>query len=315
MHYADVEVKRHSQQINYDPDNFIPPYYGYTGIFSGYDLLEGKSRRHIASLYLQDQYNVSDQLIFTLGGRYDHYSDMGDSTTPSLSILYELNEENIIKAQYAEAFRPPSFNELYTTNNPVVSGNATLRGETIETSEVSYMFKQPERSLRTTLFHSDFENLIYRDGNRYQNGGSGWSQGLELELEQVINRSWKVDGNLSWIRTRDRDRGGSLEGSPDWLANLTLTWQPDSRQTVTAHLHHVGDRSRAAGDSRSDLDSYQTLDLTASWKGVLMDDLLLRAGVVNLLDESVVYPAVANTYAADYPQQGRSLWLRLGLSF
>ncbi|HIJ35611.1 MAG TPA: TonB-dependent receptor, partial [Gammaproteobacteria bacterium] len=64
-----------------------------------------------------------------------------------------------------------------------------------------------------------------------------------------------------------------------------------------------------------ELDGFQTLDLTGSWKKIYSTDLNLRAGVRNLLDDAVVYPAAAGTYAADYPQQGRTWWLRLSRTF
>ncbi|HIJ27380.1 MAG: TonB-dependent receptor [Gammaproteobacteria bacterium] len=311
VHFADVSAVNSDQLVNYDPNTFAD-----LGTYQTYALIESASRT-ISSLYLQDQYEISDRLMMTVGGRLDHYSDMGNSTTPSISALYELDEENILKAQYAEAFRPPSFNELYTTNNPVVTGNLGLEGETISTTEISHIHKEAERSLRSTLFYSEFKNLIHKDTTtkQYENSGAGWHRGIELEAEQVINSDWKVDGNLSWIETEDEEKSHDLEGAPDWLANLNLTWQPRSGQTVTAHLRHVGERNRDSADTRSELDGFQTLDLTGSWKKIYSTDLNLRAGVRNLLDDAVVYPAAAGTYAADYPQQGRTWWLRLSRTF
>ncbi|MBT7307567.1 MAG: TonB-dependent receptor, partial [Gammaproteobacteria bacterium] len=340
LHYADVAIEDVSQQINYIPDQCINPLtlpavnvvscallpagapvlqvpapeQTYTG---AQNLVKEDASRTISSLYLQNQYAFSEQLTVTLGGRLDHYSDMGDSTTPSLSVLYELDEENILKAQYAEAFRPPSFNELYTMNNPVVNGNLGLQGETIQTWEVSHIHKERDRSLRTTLFYSSFENLIHKDGvtSQYENSGAGWHRGVELEAEQVINSDWKLDGNLSWIETEDEEDSHALEGAPDWLANLNLTWQPTRGETYTAHLRHVGDRNRDVADPRPDLEGFQTVDLSGNWEDLFSTEMTLRAGVRNLLDDEVVYPAAASTYLADYPQQGRTWWLRLSRRF
>jgi iron complex outermembrane receptor protein len=319
-HLAQVGVVDTWQRLNYDPtaslvigNNNSP-----TQVYSGPDgLVKEDANRTITSLYLQDQYQWSDQLALTLGGRFDHYSDMGDSTTPSISALYELNNKNILKAQYAEAFRPPSFNELYTMNNPVVNGNDSLKGETIATSELSHIYKTGEHSLRSTLFYSQFENLIYKNitSKKYENSGEGWHQGIELELERKINSSWKVDGNLSWIETHDKDNNHDLEGAPEWLSNLNLTWQPHSGHTLTAHLRHVGDRKRSASDSRSELDDFQTVDISGNWKRIFSSEVSLRAGIRNLLDADIRYPAAPSTYSNDYPQQGRSWWLRLSQNF
>jgi iron complex outermembrane receptor protein len=329
-HLAQVGVVDTWQRLNYDPtaslvvgNNNSP-----TQVYSGPDgLVKEDANRTITSLYLQDQYQWSDQLALTLGGRFDHYSDMGDSTTPSISALYELNNKNILKAQYAEAFRPPSFNELYTMNNPVVNGNDSLKGETIATSELSHIYKTGEHSLRSTLFYSQFESLIYKNitNQKYENSGEGWHQGVELELERKINSNWKVDGNLSWIETHDKDNNHDLEGAPEWLSNLSLTWQPHTGHTLTAHLRYVGDRKRSASDSRYDLEGFQAVDIIGNWRRVFSSDVNLRAGVHNLFDADIRYPASfdadirypasPSTYSNDYPQQGRSWWLRLSQNF
>ncbi len=342
LHYADARIADVWQRLNYIPDSCydydqilsgkyevvscstqttkvqIPNAGGTFGIYTGsQNLVKEDAKRTISSLYLQDQYQFDEQLTLTIGGRFDRYSDMGDSTTPSLSLLYELDAENVLKAQYAEAFRPPSFNELYTMNNPVVNGNEALQGETIETSELSYIYKTGGHSLRSTLFYSQFDNLIYKSTttSQYENSGEGWHRGIELEAERKINSSWKVDGNLSWIETHDKDYNRDLVGSPEWLGNINLSWQPHSEQTITAHLRLVGDRNRGSTDSRSELGGFETLDVAGSWQQVFSTDLELRAGVRNLFDEAVVYPAALSTYAGDYPQQGRTWWLRLARTF
>ena len=315
LHYADVAIADVWQRLNYDPVSQLP---AATQTYTGSEnLVKEDAKRTISSLYLQDQYQFDEQLTVTVGGRFDHYSDMGNSTTPSLSLLYELDAENVLKAQYAEAFRPPSFNELYTMNNPVVNGNEDLKGESIETSELSYIYKTGDHSLRSTLFYSEFDNLIYKDSatSKYQNSAGGWHRGVELEAEQKINSAWKVDGNLSWIETHDKEYNRDLAGAPEWLGNLNLSWQPHSGQTLTAHLRLVGDRNRGETDSREELDGFQTVDLTASWERAFSSELDLRVGVRNLFDQTVVYPATTGTYSDDYPQQGQTWWLRILRAF
>lgn len=46
-----------------------------------------KSRR-ILGLYLQDQFEIRENLRLTTGVRYDDYSDFGDTINPRLALLY-----------------------------------------------------------------------------------------------------------------------------------------------------------------------------------------------------------------------------------
>jgi outer membrane receptor for ferrienterochelin and colicin len=94
---------------------------------------------------------------------------------------------------------------------------------------------------------------------------------------------------------------------------------------LTAHLRYVGDRKRSASDSRYDLEGFQAVDISGNWRRVFSSDVNLRAGVHNLFDADIRYPASfdadirypasPSTYSNDYPQQGRSWWLRLSQNF
>jgi len=91
-----------------------------------------------------------------------------------------------------------------------------------------------------------------------------------------------------------------------------------------AQYRYVGERSRQAGDSRDSLPGYSLFDVTLSKANLFADGLTLRAGVKNLFDEKVVYPAflvrapdggTRPAYADDYPQTGREFVLQLSWQF
>jgi len=70
--------------------------------------------RNIFSVFVQDQFDLTSQLAFTAGLRYDNYDDAGESITPRIACVFRASERHIFKAQYAEAFRPPAFIEMYS---------------------------------------------------------------------------------------------------------------------------------------------------------------------------------------------------------
>ena len=98
------------------------------------------------------------------------------------------------------------------------------------------------------------------------------------------------------------------------LGNLRLLWRPRRDLTLNLRYRYVGRRGREPTDPRADLPGYDRIDLTAT-AFRLLKDLTLRAGVRNLLDADVRYPAPAGTYPEDYPAPGRQWWLQMEYHF
>ncbi|MAZ65700.1 MAG: hypothetical protein CMF25_01155 [Kangiellaceae bacterium] len=275
--------------------------------------------REVTSLYLQDQYAVTNSLEVTLGARFDHYSDSDDSFSPRLAAVYQLSDFHLLKAQYGEAFRPPTYTELFSLalSN---EGDPELEPETIKTAEFAYIYKSNDKVGRATIFYSELDDLISlvltspSDG-KYQNGEGASSYGVELEWEQQFNDNWKLIENLSYVKTEDDASEEELAGSYNWLANVGVLYQPNTKYSVALDYRFVDSAIRELNDSRSEVDALHTVDLTVSMFQAAGTGFTLRLGAKNLFDEEVVYPAPAGTYMDDYPQDGRKLWAEVMLQF
>jgi outer membrane receptor for ferrienterochelin and colicin len=81
----------------------------------------------------------------------------------------------------------------------------------------------------------------------------------------------------------------------------------------------VGERSRETGDARATLGGYRVTDISARLFNVASTrGLTLRAGVRNVFDQDVRYPAVSmqqGIYPDDYPRGTRQWWTLLSYSF
>ncbi len=312
--YADIDSFNDYNEQNFDPNNLIPgtPFPAplpESQRFVG-DLDD--RGRNISSLFIQDQIEFNDQLAVTAGARFDHYSDVGDSLTPRVAAVYQPHERHIIKAQYAEAFRPPTFVELYSTAT-VALGNSDIDPETVKTTELSYIYKTPDTVLRTTVFHSDFEDLIVSQGGQFGNASNATVNGVDLELERQISNSFKVEANASYADTEDDATGQPLEGSADWIANLGLIYQPTPHFSLNFRYRFIDDRHRAPTDAREDLDSLSIASVTASVFDAGFDGVTFRFGAQNLFDESVKDPAPQGTYPDDFPRAGRIYWAQVSV--
>ncbi|MCK4586193.1 MAG: TonB-dependent receptor, partial [Gammaproteobacteria bacterium] len=310
---------------NYDP-NAIPPAPVPLAEYRGAEnWLEEDLTRLVLGLFVQDQFAVSDRLTMTAGLRFDSYDDVGQAFSPRVAVVYRLKENQTIKAQYAQAFRPPTFIETATKNNPVVSGNPDIESEHMTTYELAYVFNDEINRFRSTLFYSDLHDLIVVDSaaNTYVNQGEAHTQGIELEYIRNFGQKLKVDANVSYMRPWDASSDALIADVAMLTGNVGVMYHPEKNYSFSAQYRYVGERQRESIDARDELEGYQVVDLAASSSNVVVNGFTLRAGVKNLFDETIKYPSpmvnfagsLLPAYEDDYPRPGREYWLQADLRF
>ena len=282
--------------------------------------LEGKSRT-IVSAYLSDQITISDQLEIVAGLRLDEYDDFSgdDLISPRLSATYQMNSHHVFKSQYARAFRPPSFSELFYQIGLGVDGtvgNEDLEAEINDTLEFVHDYQTRRTRIRSTLFLSEIEGLIrYNNRGRYENVLDARSSGLEISAEHYPDPTIKLSGNVTFLDAINDDSNEKLEGSTDKLMNIGMTWKPRGKYSTTLRYQYVGQRFRSETDVRSSLESYGIFSFNGLIRDFLAPGVSLRYGINNLLDKDFRNPAPASTYEDDYPGAGREYWLQISQSF
>ncbi|HBZ08104.1 MAG TPA: TonB-dependent receptor [Massilia sp.] len=88
---------------------------------SGYaDAQDARGSRSISALFAELNVPVIKNLELNIASRYDHYTDVGNSFTPKVSLRYEPTRELLLRASYNRGFRAPTLYDLYgpqsTTN-------------------------------------------------------------------------------------------------------------------------------------------------------------------------------------------------------
>ncbi len=280
--------------------------------------LDTDMNRTILSAFIQDEYRPSDQLTLTGTLRYDDYSDVESFFSPRLAAVWRIDEQNILKAQYAVAFRPPTFFEQQ------YPAKGSLNTSTIDTVELGYIRRQPSWELRLMAFASKLTNPIIfdeRSNDGYINAPDAQLRGIELEFEGRFGRDVRLDGNLSYVDAQRPSTGDALPGGTDLLANLAAFWRFHPDWTAVLQGRYVGDRYRRPEDPRPSLQGYTLLDLTLTYKPERKGPVLYL-GVKNLTNEDVRYPeqytnlnGVSLSYPGDYPRPSRRLWLSAGYRF
>jgi iron complex outermembrane receptor protein len=93
--------------------------------------------RHISYLFLQDVWNLGHDWELTSGARYDHYSDFGGTLNPRLALVWQSTDRLTTKLLYGQAFRAPSYLELYTPT-AATKPNPNLKPERSKTWDLSF---------------------------------------------------------------------------------------------------------------------------------------------------------------------------------
>jgi len=296
--------------------------------FRGPEAPEGGSvfrdvTRRILSATAQDAVDLSDAVTLTAGARLSDYDDLGSRVTPRFSLVWRVGGGHILKAQYAEGFRPPTFFELLGLRQ------AELDFEVNSTTELNYVFRHPGSVFRATLFHSKLSDMIYPRAELagpqpggpgagspplllFGNQAEGRATGVELEWERELGDRVKARAHLSWVDAEDdRNVEMRLRPAPEaapWIWSVALSARPSEGTFLTAYWNHVSDREADV------LPGYDVVNLTLTRNHVLARGLQLRLGVKNLFDSEMLYPGSQPLALNGLRFGERTAWVQLGWS-
>ena len=143
----------------------------------------------VASAFLQDTYQMFPDVSLSLALRADHHSLSGWLMSPRFSVVANPSSRNTIKFLYGEAFRAPSFYEVYYDDGTALVGTPDLKSERVRTIEIS-----AEHRISSILYGSvslyqfNMRDLIEQTTaqgetvGQHQNIGSARARGIECEL-------------------------------------------------------------------------------------------------------------------------------------
>ena len=280
-------------------------------------------RRRIDYAFVQDEWRLHPDWTLTAGVRHDRYSDVGGTTNPRLALVWDAAVDWTLKLLYGEAFRAPSFSELYSTNNPIARGNPALKPETTRTFEaVSNWSATPSLSFNVSVYGYRMRDIVRTvpnpppaPGTTYTNLGRQHGRGVEIEAQLDVTRQLRLSGHLSLARATDPATGADVGNVPRRDAFLRVDWRLASGWRLDAALNHVADRRRVSGDVRPPVPDYTTVDLALGTAPVARGwrfSTVLR----NVFDVDVREPNLApGLMPNDLPQAGRSFTVQAGYAF
>jgi iron complex outermembrane receptor protein len=279
------------------------------------------AKRDIYSLSLQDEFQFNDKLSFLYGIKYEQTSYKDAGLEPKISMVYQLDLNNIFKAMYSRAYRNASWQEMFTKNNRARVGSTDLEPEKVDSFEIAYIRNFSNDSyLQSNIFYLANKNQIYNSTADpvYRNSANTDIYGVELEYRGHIFVNDKLYVNYSYV-----DGRYSVDGCHDShplpnvshnLAKGFYIYNFNSFISLGTTVKYVGSKNRINGDTRSKLDAYTTFDTSLNYKN-LKHNYSMNMSIKNLFDANVRYPSPINTYVEDYVQEGRTFLISLKKRF
>ncbi|MFC1524380.1 TonB-dependent receptor plug domain-containing protein [Thermodesulfobacteriota bacterium] len=273
--------------------------------------------RNVVYMAIQEEWSITEGLEFTGGIRYDSYSDFGGTMNPRLALVWEARHDLILKLIYGQAFRPPTFAELYGKNNPLALGNSELEPEDIKTIELAFDYR-PARRISTVfnLYYYEITDIIEFVGGATktaQNFRDQEGYGFEFELNWDVTDTLRLKADFARQRSKDSDTETLVPDAPGMQFHVNPHWIFLTKWALDLQFYWIGDRHRAAGDTRDVIDDYELVHLTVRRKNIFKHWDVTMA-VRNVFDEDARIPSDGRV-PNDYPMEGRSVWGEVGMRF
>lgn len=284
-----------------------------------------EDNRENSYVFVQDAWHFTDDWELTVGARFDHYSDFGDTLNPRIALVWSTRHNLTTKFLYGEAFRAPSFAETRVQSNPSFLGNSALEPETLKSYEIAFNYRPTfDLVLDLNLFHYEWDNIIHfvpdNSGatSTAQNTGRQTGNGLEFEAKWSVTNTVDVVGNMAWQKSTDEDADKDAANSPEKQIYTRVNWNflPDYSANIQANW--IMDRNRDYRDPRKAIDDYVLVDLTLR-RTNLFGHFELALLAKNIFDKDAREPTPNGEPVPfipdDLPLPGRSLFGEIRYKF
>lgn len=294
-----------------------------------------------------------DIRAFTVPGRRGSQTEISDDFYPSFELgrYFGIEREFKLNLNYSESVVRPTFYEfipaqiLDLSNQRIFIGNRDIREARSQNFDLGLGWTRGDNYAGFNLFYKIINDPIFTINDpsgiadrTFVNLGETEVSGLEIEGSYDLGSGFSVTGNISFIETtaqpgvvtiNRQDFLGQidqLEGQPNLLGNLILSWESEEYGLSTNLIYnYTGEYLTLAslgfvGDPDSALPNevrqpFHSLDwnISKKWQTDLAD-YSLKFQIRNILDSDVevVYDGLASSIA---PAEAISPGREFGLSF
>lgn len=265
--------------------------------------------RRTGSLYLTDEWQLSERWRLNVGARYDKASDLAGNWSPRLAAIYQPTFQTTIKASYSEAFRMPNANERAGFGSAAMPEYVAARELVLQ-----HDFTPRVRFSSSLYEYRRTKQMVYlSELGTHAPVGNSHTRGVEAELDSSWPSGLRVRGSAAFQHAHDT-ADGDLVNSPNQLGKFNITaplpgpWLRAGFEAQYLGARYTNEHRRLGGVGLAHL----TLSSEQKWHG-----FSATFSIRNLFDRDY---AVASpfTWAPGtgidvLRMDGRSYWLQLNL--
>lgn len=192
------------------------------------------------SLFLQDEWQLLDNLSLVPGIRLDLHSEFGGEVSPRLSALYRITEDMRIRGSIGRSFKSPTIRQMYYLEpykhgTWYIKSNPDLKAEHGLGYSIGIEREFGDFLLGSlSLFRNDVDDMVISCDtgetylglpvHSYKNVAEAYTQGIEFGLICRIVERLSVTLSEALIDTEDKETGKELTYCPKNNAGLKLAY-------------------------------------------------------------------------------------------
>ncbi|MDG1120721.1 MAG: TonB-dependent siderophore receptor [SAR86 cluster bacterium] len=263
----------------------------------------------VTSVYIQDQIDLSDNLVVLLGGRLDQFditvddikagtsqSREDDEFSPRAGIIYKPEDNVSLYVSYSESFLPRS-GEQY---KKLTASSAALDPDVYESTEIGVNWDiTPDLSLRASYFDSE-QTIATRDESGEGAEVLGLQvDGIELEIKGQVSDQLYLSFGYSDM-DGETSSGGEPREIPENTMSLWTTYQVNDSFGYALGVTRQGESNISNNKPGLILPDYTRVDFAAFYD--FSEDLTVRLNIENITDE-VYFPHSHSTHQASVGEE------------
>jgi outer membrane receptor protein involved in Fe transport len=228
--------------------------------------------------FLQDSIDLSDEIVLSLGAKFEDSDLSGSSIQPGVRFSYTLDDQNIFWGAYSRAYRQASLVEQYTkvsyarVYNPATgvwinqsfAGDPSLDDEKMDAYELGWRTRPSDKLLiELSLYHYETKNAVF-SGPPVYTASDVKTTGGELTFDYRASHSWHLQGGYSY--SKGKKDGVKQDDFPESMANISSHYKISDDLTFIQSLYYTGDRTIPSAYNPIPIDEYLRLDLGFLWQ-------------------------------------------------
>lgn len=285
------------------------------------------------AFYATDEISFADGRVkLTPGLRYDHYKqdpkttgDFANNINPandqtlqastdhklsgSLLATWQVAEEALLYAQWAQGFKAPDATQLYMNYGAEGSylrlGNTDLKPEESNGYEIGAQLGNDKLGGSLSLFDNHYKNFIDDDVamsaaelaaiglsaadypmgvTRTENRARVQIYGAEVAAHWEFVPHWKLWGSVAWANGEDLESNQRLSSVAPITSLLGLSYTRD-QYGADLMLRAAASRDKVENAGDFEAPGYGVVDMTGWWQPAELKGVKFQAGLFNALDK------------------------------